>query len=85
LKQALYASSELRGIYGSLVEGGDFEAFAKNIVDIRHRCAHLKLGAGFGYVPADPAIESEVKPYLPLLAAMTHLCITGTGIRLDDA
>lgn len=76
LKQALYQSSELRGVFASMVDNGDFDTFVKNIVDIRHRCAHLKLGAGFGYVPADPAIENEVRPYLALLAMITRICIT---------
>lgn len=75
LKQAICTSSELRAVYESVVESGDFELFAKTIVDIRHRCAHLKLGSGFGYAPSDPAIESEVKPYLPLLAEMAYQCI----------
>jgi hypothetical protein len=80
LKQALCGSAELRAIYASLVEGGDLDALANALVDIRHRCAHLRLGTGFGYVPTDPAIEGEVRPHVPLLAAMAYRCIVQKAV-----
>jgi hypothetical protein len=85
LKQALLDSTDLQMIYTSLVKDDNFEGFANDVVEIRHRCAHLKLGAGFGYLPADPAIESEVKPYLPLLEDITYACIIGAKHSSSDS
>lgn len=84
LKQALGSSSELKQVYTLLVDNENFDAFIENIVDIRHRCAHLKLQKGFGYVPADPAIGVEVQPYLPLLNEMTYICIRGTDAHAEN-
>lgn len=78
LKQVLLQSPDLQAIYGVLVQGESFESLVRKLVDIRHQCAHLKLSTGFGYVPIDPAVDHEVKPRLPLLAALAYYSIVGT-------
>lgn len=77
LKQRLLASAALRGIHDRLVNHGDYETLIAEFVEIRHKCAHLRLEKGFGYAPADPAVERNVKPHLPLLEAMAHCSIMG--------
>lgn len=53
--------------------------FIEAIVHARHRCAHLKANKDFGYVPVDPRIEEEVKPFLGPIEALTYEVIMNNG------
>lgn len=81
LKQVLIESSELREIHSSLANIGSYDALISELVEVRHKCAHLKLSKGFGYVPIDPTIEREVRPHLSLLAALVSCSI----MRLESS
>lgn len=85
LKKLLAGNAEIESIYNSLVTDGDFNDFATSAVNARHRCAHLKLTSGFGYTPIDPAIESEVKPLLPILAQIAYQSILRQAPPQGDA
>jgi hypothetical protein len=75
LKDLLRGNETLRAHYVALVPKGDFDFFIKAIVAARHRCAHLKLDANFGFVPGDPRIEQEIRPHLPVLEALAYECL----------
>jgi hypothetical protein len=77
MKQVLLRNARLRQIYDSGVTGGTFEDLVSKLVDVRHRCAHLKLHSNFGYSPVDQAIGIEVAPLLPVLATLAHYLIMG--------
>lgn len=79
LKDVLSASSELRRIYATLNTSIDFDSFVKRAADARHNCAHLKLDNDFGYTPLDSAVQSEVKPLLPILEALSREAINAWG------
>ncbi|OWV29964.1 methylamine utilization protein MauJ [Halomonas campaniensis] len=70
LKAAFKKSEKLRRNFEKLFPDGKFEAFVDEVVDVRHRCAHLKLDKSFGYAPIDPKIDEEVRPYLGALEAL---------------
>jgi hypothetical protein len=78
LKQILLRSARLHAVYDLMIKDGSFEVFVSELVEVRHQCAHLRLAHGFGYAPNDPAIESKVKPLLPLIAAIARQSIIGT-------
>ncbi len=77
LKQVLVASEDLRGIHQLLFADASFESTISELVEVRHKCAHLKLSKGFGYVPVDPAVEHEVKPHISALATFAYYSIMG--------
>ncbi len=77
LKQVLVASEDLRGIHKLLFTDASFESTISELVEVRHRCAHLKLSKGFGYVPVDSAVEHEVKPHISALATFAYWSIMG--------
>lgn len=85
LKKLLAENAEIRSIYKSLVPDGDFNEFAISAINARHRCAHLKLTTGFGYTSIDPAVESEVKPLLPILAEIAYQSILREASPQGDA
>lgn len=72
LKKAFITNEELRTIFDKYSANLDFEDFVKHIVNVRHKCAHLKMDKGFGYTPADPGVSEDIDPYLRLLAIITH-------------
>ena len=71
-KQVLRSNSQLRDIFEKLTDNGNFDEFVTEVVDVRNRCAHLKIGTGFGFAPSDPAMDLEVRPMLSLLEAITR-------------
>jgi hypothetical protein len=75
LKKALLGYASLAHHFAALVPNGDFATFIGELVETRHRCAHLKVNVGFGYAPTDPAIAREVTPQLPLLEALVYRCL----------
>jgi hypothetical protein len=77
LKRALRDFVLLKHNYRALIHDGDFDSFVGELVDTRHRCAHLKAETGFGYVPHDPAVHREVVPQLSLLEELTYRCVEG--------
>ena len=77
LKQVLVASNDLRSIHQMFFAAASFESTISELVEVRHRCAHLKLTKGFGYVPVDPAVEHEVKPHISALATFAYYSIMG--------
>jgi hypothetical protein len=76
LKEALLGNLKLRQIYDSLGTQNSYDTIISELVKARHQCAHLKLGKGFGYAPNNPAVESEIRPLLPLLGTLAHRSIT---------
>jgi hypothetical protein len=86
LKECLENSEELFKIYRRIFKFGSIEQarhsfteFIGAIVHARHRCAHLKANKSFGYVPVDPRIEIEVKPFLIPLEILTYEVIMHNG------
>ncbi len=79
LKRSLAENQELTAVYEGLGLPEPYEEFIARIVEGRHRCAHLKLAKGFGYVPDDPAVNQEVVPLLDTLEALAYLSIKGPG------
>lgn len=75
LKDAFKKSEKLRRNFEHLFSEGEFEDFVDEVVDIRHRCAHLKLEKSFGYAPIDPKIDEEVRPYLGALGELCASCM----------
>lgn len=75
LKLAFKESEKLRSNFYKLAPEGDFEGFVNEIVNIRHRCAHLKLDKSFGYSPIDPKVDEEVRPYLFVLEELCASCL----------
>jgi len=49
----------------------DFNKFVYEIVDIRHRCSHLKKGHEFGYLPNDEELVTRVNPMSDKLMFLT--------------
>jgi hypothetical protein len=78
LKVALANNSFLQRHFVSLLPKDSFKEYVDRIVEIRHRCAHLKGNVGFGYAPSDPAVEREIRPELQLLQELAYRCIEGT-------
>lgn len=79
LKDALYHDPKFRRVFERVTKGGNFEETVSKLVEVRHQCAHLKLPKGYGYVPIDPAVETDVKPLIPLVATLAHFTISGIG------
>lgn len=42
------------------------------LVDIRHKCAHLKNDKKFGYLPTDTRVDTEVNKYLPIVEILSR-------------
>jgi hypothetical protein len=55
----------------------EFRKFVGQIVDGRHRCAHMKLEKDFGYWASDPRIKTEIEPHLQVLEVLTYYAIRG--------
>ena len=55
----------------------EFRKFVTQIVDGRHRCAHMRLEKDFGYWASDPRIKTEIEPYLQVLEVLTYYAIRG--------
>jgi hypothetical protein len=83
LREALTQDSNFRKLFEHVVKGGNIEEAVSKLVAVRHKCAHLKLQTGFGYVPIDPAVETEVKPLISLVATLAHFAITGWAANTD--
>jgi hypothetical protein len=77
LKEAMKRDQQLRRFFEQLAPGQMFDEFVDTIVEIRHKCAHLKLGRGFGFVPTDPEVERTLAPHLPLLEELARACVAG--------
>lgn len=77
LKGAMRSNQQLRTLFQKLAPNVSFDEFVETIVEIRHKCAHLKLGHGFGYVPTDPDVERALAPHLPLLRELARACVAG--------
>ena len=75
IRKALKGSKELEMNFKLVITSGDFNNFVDEIVEIRNKCAHLKLGEDFGYAPIDPALKEEVEPYVVLLKDLSYQCI----------
>lgn len=78
MKVVLSGNAFLQRHFASLLPNDDFAGYIGRIVDIRHRCAHLKGDVGFGYSPNDPAVKSDILPELQLLQELAYRCIEGT-------
>jgi hypothetical protein len=77
LKRALAEYGLLRLNYNDVAAGGQFEQFVEQLVETRHRCAHLKSESGFGYTPSDPEVRSSLVPQLQLVEELAYRCIEG--------
>ncbi|PTU30133.1 methylamine utilization protein MauJ [Stenotrophobium rhamnosiphilum] len=75
LKTAFKSSDKLRRNFIELFPNRNFEEFVNTAVDVRHRCAHLKLEKSFGYAPIDPNVDKEVRPYLLALEELCASCM----------
>jgi hypothetical protein len=84
LKHTLSNNAFLQGHFISLLPDKNFRDYVNRIVDIRHRCAHLKGEIGFGYAANDPAVKSEVLPELQLLQELAYRCIEGAEPELPN-
>ena len=54
-------------IESETVDRRKYIEFVDKIVDIRHKCSHLKNQHQFGYLPYDKELETEVKPIIEKL------------------
>lgn len=54
-------------IENEIVNRRKYKEFVDQIVDIRHKCSHLKKQHQFGYLPYDKELETEVKPIMEKL------------------
>ncbi len=79
MKQVLLANPDLRSAFESEVERMSFPEAISQLVEVRHKCAHLKLDRQFGYTPLAQAVETEVKPLLPMVATLAHSMIMGNA------
>lgn len=78
LKATLRSHEGLRRYFSHTSHGDQtFDDFVDEIVDIRHRCAHLKLDNNFGYLSTDPEVENRITPLLPIMDALAHVCVQG--------
>jgi hypothetical protein len=75
LESALAQADSLRRVYSCFDRDETYDDVIKRIVKVRHKCAHLKLPRGFGFTPLDPAVDTEVRPLLQLVAAMARSCL----------
>jgi hypothetical protein len=75
LESALTQSDILRQAYSLFNRAETYNDAIKRMIQVRHKCAHLKLPRGFGFTPLDPAVETEVRPLLQLVAAMARSCL----------
>lgn len=74
-KELLLDSQPLKEIYLGAFKvektNDDYKDFIKNIVNIRHKCSHLKRNSNFGYVLNDKRIESEVDTFIDIMDYVT--------------
>lgn len=77
MRQVLTQSEEFQRIFNTVAVSDTFDDLITKLVDMRHKCAHLKLQKGFGYTPIDPAIESDVKPLVSLMEIFAYESIMG--------
>jgi hypothetical protein len=75
LESALSQADDLHRVYSFFDKDETYDNMVKRIVKVRNKCAHLKLPRGFGYTPLDPAVETEVRPLLELVAGMARSCL----------
>lgn len=75
LESALAQAVDLRRVYSCFQRDEIYDDAIKQMINVRHKCAHLKLPRGFGFTPLDPAVETEVRPLLQLVAAMARSCL----------
>lgn len=75
LQAALTQSDGLRQVYSYFNSDEPYDDVIERMIKARHKCAHLKLARGFGFTPLDPAVETEVRPLLQLVAAMARSCL----------
>jgi len=79
--KSLLNNELLKEIYNSAFEtpkdDNDYLEFVSTIVDVRHKCSHLKRNSDFGYVINDKRIEYEVEQYLDLMHYITYQLIVG--------
>jgi hypothetical protein len=55
----------------------EYKKFVTQIVNGRHRCAHMKLKKDFGYWATDPRVKDEIEPHLHVLEVLTYYAIRG--------
>lgn len=63
----------IRSDGGGRLSDAECSALVRELVRMRHRCAHLKRD--FGIVPIDNAVESQLMPLLPIAADLAKLAI----------
>jgi hypothetical protein len=80
LKATLRAFALLERHFKAIQPGDGYGAFVDAIVEVRHKCAHLRLDKGFGYTPVDPSVKAEVLPHLALLEELTFRCLDDPGV-----
>lgn len=87
ITDCLLESTDLFDIYTTVFSHSSIEdakdeyvSYITAIVKARHGCAHLKAEKNFGYIPNDPRIESEVRPYLQSIELITYLAISERNI-----
>lgn len=71
-RQVLIKNSDLRNLVREFMPSvqkseEEITNYIGELIDTRHKCAHLKTHLNFGYTPYDPAIVSEVIPKLNVL------------------
>lgn len=73
----------LKEIYNSAFDSPrsdeEYLSFISTIVDVRHKCSHLKRGSDFGYRINDERIEVEVEQLLDLVHYITYQLILKKG------
>lgn len=55
----------------------EYETFVTQIVNGRHKCAHMKLKKDFGYWATDPRVRNEIEPHLQVIEVLTYYAIRG--------
>lgn len=55
----------------------EYKKFVTQIVNGRHRCAHMKLKKDFGYWATDPRVKDEIEQHLQVLEVLTYYAIRG--------
>jgi len=69
-------NDDLFNIYSKIVKNENktrenFESLIDSIVEARHKCSHLKNNKKYGFLPDDPRLEEEVRPYLNIIEILS--------------
>ena len=79
LRNNILLREAYQSAFDELQSDEDYLNFVESIVDIRHKCSHLKRSNNFGYIINDSRIESEVETQLGIMHYITYQLIIENG------